>query len=364
MKEIVTLSIGGVMISGWKSASITRSVKDASAAFALSLLFTDPDSDMILDIQPDLDCEVYTRPEGTGPEADELLISGFTTDDDMTESGDRLAVTVNGKSKTQVLVKNAALHSTGRLTKLTPLQIAQTLAEPYKITVIATVDTGAAIPVFRLEPGEKVFDAIERACRGRGLLITDDTSGRLVLCRAGTARNDAIIYGGAVDVTQWTHSRSSADRYTEYRVIGQRAGNNQAFGDDVAGGTAVAYDSGWTDRRHVLTLIAEGEADSGGCKDRANWEAAVRSGMASKVSVEVRGWRGPSGSLWKPNQVVRVKYPRRGIDRDMLIESVEYSISDRGTRCSLSLILPSALSPEPPARRGKSGNWVEDWGVA
>jgi len=195
-------------------------------------------------------------------------------------------------------------------------------------------------------------------------MITDDVAGRLVLCRAGTARNDAIVYGGAVDVTKWHHSRSSAERYTEYRVIGQKAGNNQAFGDDVAGCMGVAYDKDWTDREHVLTIIADGEADRAGCQARANWEAATRAGKSSTLSVSVRGWRSPSGKLWKVNELVRVKYPARGIDRDLLISEMVYTQTDSGTTADITLSLPSSFSPEPPAKRGKSGNWIEDWGTA
>lgn len=362
MKEIVTLKIGGRKWTGWKSVTITRGLKEASAAFALGLLYTDPDSGKVLELQSDMDCELYTRPEGTDARSDELLITGTTSDDDSDESGTKLTLGVNGKSHTQRLVKNSCLHETGRLTKMTPLQIAQTLAAPYGVIVIATVNTGSAIPVFRLEPGEKVFEAIERACRGRGLLITDDEQGRLVLCRKGTQRNNPIVHGGSVDVVSWGHNRSSADRYTEYRVIGQKAGNDQAFGDAVAGCEGVVYDNGWTKYRHVLTIIAEGEADGAACQARAEWEAAVRSGNASKMKIPVRGWRGPAGTLWKTNQIVRVKYPRRGIDRDMLIADVEYKQDDGGTIANLTLSIPSAFDPEPPTKRLKSGNWIEDRG--
>lgn len=363
MKEVVTLKIGGYEWTGWKSVTITRGLKEASAAFALDLLYTDPDMDLVLSLQSDLDCELYTRPEGQGPDADELLITGITSDDDSDETGKSKSLTLNGKSHTQRLVKNSCLHETGRLTNLTPLQIAQTLATPYDVTVIATVDTGAAVPVFRLEPGEKVFEAIERVCRGRGLLITDDEQGRLVLCRRGTTRNDAIVYSGRVDVTKWGHSRSSAERYTEYRVIGQRGGSNQAFGDHVAGGVGVAYDNSWTTYRHVLTIIAEGEADAAACQARARWEAAVRAGKASELRLTVRGWRSPSGKLWRPNQTVRVQYPVRDIDRDMLISKVVYTQSEDGTVADLTLAPPSAFTPDLPTDRKTSGAWIEDWGV-
>jgi len=363
MKEVVTLKIGGYEWTGWKSIVITRGLKEASSAFALDLLYTDPDMGIVLTLQSDIDCELYTRPEGKGANADELLITGMTSDDDGNEVGTSKSLQLNGKSHTHRLVKNSCLHETGRLTKLTPLQIAQALAAPYEVPVIATVDTGDAIPVFRLEPGEKVFDAIERACRGRGLLITDDAQGRLVLCRRGTARNDAIVHGGRVDVTKWGHSRSSAERYTEYRVIGQRAGNNQAFGDHVAGGVGVAYDAGWTTYRHVLTIIAEGEADAAACQMRARWEAAVRSGKASELKLTVKGWRSPSGLLWSPNQTVKVLYPLRGIDRDMLISGVLLTQNDEGTVANLTLAPPSAYTPELPTERKTSGSWLEDWGI-
>lgn len=359
MREVVSLAINGRIWSSWKSVSFTRSILKAASAFATSLKFTDADTGDVLELQPEMAFELRTRSESATSGAD-LLLTGLTSDDDSDETADTLGLSLNGKSLTHLLIKNSVRHETGRLVNLTPLQIAQALAAPIGVDVIATAPVGLPIPVFHLEPGEKIFDAIERACRGRGLLITDNAYGQLVLAQTGTERNDSIIYGGAVDVLRWGSSRSSADRYTEIHVIGQKSGNDQATGDAVADCSGVAYDKGWTPLTHILTIIAEGEADNAACKARAEWEVAIRSAKATSLSVPVRGWRSPSGKLWEANQLVRVVYPRRDINRDMLIVEVNCSQDESGTLCDLKLSLPSAFTPEPPVIQESSGNWQED----
>jgi prophage tail gpP-like protein len=362
VKEIVTLYLGESVWRGWTSVKVTRGLRDAASAFALEIYHKNIDTQAALLLQPDMPIELYTRPEDTDDAADELLMTGYLTEDEYTKNDQGIRLRLQGKSDTHALVKNSVQHPTGIFHNQTVQAIAATLALPYGIITTVEANTGDPIPLFRLEHGEKVFDALERLGRERGLLITDDAGGRLIFCRASQIRT-APIYYGATPVKEWRHRRSSEDRYTNYRVIGQNASNTQQFGATSANCGALAADAGWTERQHTLTILADRLATPATCKARAEFEAAIRSGKSTELIASVWGWRTPLGDLWQPNRVTRVRNEERQIDDDYLISGVEYTIDASGTFAALTLSPPSAFTPELPAKPRFSANWKETWGI-
>lgn len=363
MKEIVTLYLGENVWRGWTSVKVTRGLRDAASAFALEIYHKNIDTLAALELQPDMSVELYTRPEDTDDSADELLMTGYLTEDEHTKNDQGIRLRLQGKSDTHALVKNSVQHPTGIFRNQTVRAIAETLALPYNIAVVVETDTGDPIPLFRLEHGEKVFDALERLGRERGLMITDDAGGRLIFCRASQIRTEAIHYG-ITPVKEWRHRRSSEDRYTQYRVIGQNASNAQQFGATSANCSGQAADAGWTERDHTLTILADRLATPAVCKARAEFEAAIRSGKSTELVVSPWGWRTSAGNLWIPNRISHIRNEERGLDDDYLISSVEYTIDSAGTWSALTLSPPSAFTPELPTKPRFSANWKETWGIA
>jgi prophage tail gpP-like protein len=103
-------------------------------------------------------------------------------------------------------------------------------------------------------------------------------------------------------------------------------------------------------------LLLVGDS-SGGSEDqlrRAQWEAATRAGRALSVRYRVQGWRGAKDELWRPNTLVKVEDAWLGIERDLLIVSCTYTLSDNGTLTELQLAPKQAyeLQPEVTAAAG------------
>ena len=68
----------------------------------------------------------------------------------------------------------------------------------------------------------------------------------------------------------------------------------------------------------------------------------------------VQGWRGAKDELWRPNTLVKVEDEWLGIERDLLIVSCTYKLSDNGTITELQLAPKEAyeLQPEVTAAAG------------
>ena len=69
----------------------------------------------------------------------------------------------------------------------------------------------------------------------------------------------------------------------------------------------------------------------------------VSKANAETLSYTVQGWRQGDGKLWSVNSFVRVADSNFGIDKEYLIESVEFSKSSLGMTTKLGLTSPNAF---------------------
>ncbi|MNJ57045.1 phage late control protein GPD [compost metagenome] len=133
--------------------------------------------------------------------------------------------------------------------------------------------------------------------------------------------------------------------FSEYRVTGQRSGTDDSHGDKASEVKAQVTDPRST-RKRVLLIHESGQMTPELAAARANWERGNRIGKALSLSYKIQGWRQSNGALWLPNMVVRIVDPVIGVDRDMLISEIEYSL-DAGTIANITVGPPDAFAPEP-----------------
>ena len=358
--ETVGLRIGGRVWTGWKSVQVERGIEQAAGQFSLTLALKQSATDPIpIDARPGRAC-VLTA-------GDDPLLTGYIDTLAITEGVADLSVSVTGRSATVKAIKSSVTTPSSKFKGLNLEVFARLLCSPVGVDVL-TVDVPTdAIEDTNIQVGEPRIEAIERVCRERGCLLTDDGDGHLVICRVGSGRGDAIKYGTS-RVLSWSYTGDASERYTDYQVVGQRAGDDTRFGTDAASNAAVAYDPLWTSETYILRLRAEGNADAKACLNRANWEAASRAGKATRMTMTLPGWRWADGTLREPNVRCYVEYPRAKVARDLLLVKVAYSIGDDGEATTCEFAPPSAFTPQPTTRDKKrttpAGDplWQEDWG--
>ncbi len=79
------------------------------------------------------------------------------------------------------------------------------------------------------------------------------------------------------------------------------------------------------------------------------------------MSYTLQGWRDPKGALWRPNALVKVEDPWLGIERDLLIVSAAFTLSETGGSTTELELAPKEayeLLPEVTAAAG-AGNVTE-----
>jgi prophage tail gpP-like protein len=388
MSPPFALYVDGVEYAGWKSLRVTRGMTRASADFDLTVSERWTLADNAWQILPGSACEVRALLGG------EPLLSGWVDTYRPSYNSSSHSVRLSGRSKTCDLVDSSVLVDGGQFRGMTVGEIAEVLAEPFDIEVLARHD-GEPEPEVQVQQGETCFALIERLSRLQALLVTDDAAGRLVLTRAGAGRASTALRHGQ-NILSASADLDESKRFSECLVKAQRPGNDNKSDDDAeSGGVAFAsaaarlgeitnvceryrarralarasgsrrgnprslteVHGGMRDpditRYRPLLIVAETQSDDALAEQRAEWELRRRVAEGTKAVVTVNGWRQLDGGLWDINLMVQVEAPWLALNREMIVSELTYTYDDSGERTTLELTLPDAFLPDP-ARKAKA----------
>jgi prophage tail gpP-like protein len=350
--------VDGRRYRGWKSIRVTRSIESIAGSFALDVSDRWANQDVPWPIREEDPCQVAI--DGT------VVIDGYVDKRSQSLSATSRALSYSGRDRAAELVDCSAIVSGGAKAgnkwtfyNLDVAQFTAAVAKPFGIRV--SVQPGLVlpkVPVLALHPGETAYESIKRAAGDDGVLIVSDGTGGIVLTRAGAARAAALVQ--AANVLSASVEYDGADRFHRYIIATQVPGTDEAAGEATQI-QAEATDLGVRRTERVILIRPDKGYSAADARRRADWEARTRAARAEKVTIGVQGWYQPGGAaLWTPNALSRVSVPAIGVDGDMLISHVEYSIGDGGQVTQLNLVRPDAFTPEPKAATVKGeGGWKE-----
>lgn len=348
MSGEVSLRVGGTVWNGWKSVTVTRALDAISGSFSLTLADRWQEGSVTWPLAPGLAVSVAL--EG------ETVLSGYIDETGPSFDKSSHGIGVSGRDAACDLVDCSAVHTPGEWGDIRLERLARILAAPFGLAVRCETATGRPIPTFKLQTGETAYEALERACRMRGVLAVSDGRGGIVLAAIGQERSAALEQG--VNVLSASAKASLKDRFSQYIVNASQQGS-----DDLSGALASAVRGEASDpavpRYRPMVVTAEGQASTGAAVRRAHWEASVRAARGTSLEVTVQGWRqSEGGPLWPLNAMAPVRIPYLLTEQDLLISGVEYTISDSGTLTRLTLTRPDAFQPEPDKEELDPGNEV------
>lgn len=334
-----TLIIGGLAYGGWTRLEVQRGIEQIAGGFVLQLTARWPGVDEPMQLREGLACQVKM--------GDDLVISGWIDDYETDDTATSSSIRISGRDKTGDLVDCSAIHKTGQWRGVRLERIVADIALPFdiKVVVAAGTDTGEVFKRFALEEGEKAFDAIDRACRLRAVLVTSTPDGNLLITSASTVSSGVALAEG-VNMTKFNSRHSWKERHSEITLKGQVPGDDFENGPAAAHLKASGKDAEIA-RYRPLVVIAEHGTSNKSLADRAAWEVKVRMGRGKRGGCTVVGWRtgedGQAGPLWQPNTLVHVTSARMNIDREMLIVSCSYQLTEQGRMTDLSFARPEAF---------------------
>ena len=334
------LVIAGKEHSGWTRVEVQRGIEQIAGGFVLQLSTRYPGLQAPVRLREGLACQVYL--------GDDLVISGYIDDYETDDTATSSSVRVSGRDKTGDLVDCSVIHQGGQWRGTGLEQIVRDIALPFGISVRLAegVSTGDVFKRFALEEGEKAFDAIDRACRLRAVLVTSTPDGHLLLTTAGTASSGVMLAEG-VNMTKFNSKHSWRERHSSYVLKGQVPGDDDESGPQAAHLKA-AFKDMEIDRYRPLVVVAEHGTSNKALAERAQWEAKVRMGRGKRGGCTVVGWRtgkdGQVGPLWQPNTLVHVRSDRMQVDGELLIVGCNYMLTEQGKVCDITFARPDAFT--------------------
>lgn len=347
----VRLLVGGREFGGWKSVRIEAGIERAARSFDLGVTEVWPGSMQArARVNPGDLCELFIGPD--------RVLTGFVDAAPLSYDGRSNTVQIKGRSLTADLVDCSAINEPGQWRGLPVEAIVSALAQPYGVSVVTQVDTGPVIDDHQIEPGEAVFDSIDKLLKLRQLLASDDADGRLVLLQAGSGGRATAGLQLGVNVLSGQAGRDYSRVFGEYICKGQRAATtDEEWTEDIGEQVASAVQPGLS-RRRVLVLKQDGQADNKACQDRVNFERDYRMTRAREISYVVNGWRqSERGPLWLPNLLVRVVDQAVGVDETMLTAEVAWTLDENGMRTEIKVGPPEGYLSElaRPEKQGGAG---------
>lgn len=347
--ETVSVLAGGRRWRGWEEVTVQYGATQVARTASLTIadvggMFGGGAWPLL----PGQDVELYA--------GSALLIRGFVETFSPTVGKDDHRAVVTIASKAKDAVEASADHPTGEFRNKRVADIARAIDQT------GTSWTGSAgdpIPLFRLRPGESVFEAAERAARAEGVMLIGLESGAVEVVRGIRGRHAGAIREGSTSGYEAGTARLSIEgRHSRFKIRGQAP---ETFGDrgqlpEVTGTVPLP-------RPRPKIVLMEGEANAERLKARADWEARQEAGAATTATLVVPRWRDEGGRIWQPAYTVFVHAPMLKISGDMAIRSVTLSQtggSSGGTTATLELTDPRALG----GPRGVGATSDPAWSVA
>ncbi|WP_166359280.1 phage baseplate assembly protein [Pseudomonas akapageensis] len=334
----VTLTVDGLDYGGWKTVEISAGLERQARDFTLGITWRWPGQTVAVPIRQGAKCEVRI--------GNDLVLTGWVFATPINYDDKQISLSVSGRSLTADLVDCAAVNKPGQWSGQGVLNIVSALAAPYGLPVRSEIAETGKLSDHTIEPGETVFESIDRLLTLFRVFSTDDAQGAVVLARPGSQGRAMDVLELGKNVLSGSAPLDFSGVFSEYQVLGQRSGTDSEFGQQASEVSASVSDDRTT-RKRALIIHESGQMTPELAQSRANWERGNRIGKALTTTYKVQGWRQSNGALWRHNMLVRVVDPLIGFDRDMLIAEVTYSLSDQGTTTTLVVGPPDGFEPEP-----------------
>ncbi|RYM49126.1 phage baseplate assembly protein [Serratia proteamaculans] len=350
MSDELTLNVDGKIWGGWTAMTVNRSLDSIAGEFDLTVT-SQWSQAAPRAIKQGMPCTVTIDQE--------RVLTGYIDDFIPSYDAQNVSIRVMGRDKTGDLVDSSVVDKSGQWSGQKLEQIAAAVCKPYNIQVITETDTGDAFSGVTLEQGETGFELLDRLAKQRGVLMTSDALGRLVITRASTRRATVSLVLGQ-NILAARGRFSWRERASQYIVKGSVAAGGGTWDDQptkVVGGRQTVVSDLEINRYRPKILVNEDNLTVSGASARGEWYKASALGEANTTEITVAGWRenGDTGPLWQTNILVPIDDPIQQLKETWLIKTVSFSHDDNGRITVLSLVPPEAMDMPVEKAKGKKG---------
>lgn len=318
---VLSVQINGKKYSGWKEFSIDTSMDALCGSFNFKATNVDIDPNKI---NAGDKVEVFCD--------DSQILTGYIFKRSRGCSENENSFSFSGRESTADLVDCSADPKT--FNNISLLDLLKKLCAPYDILINPKTDLGKPFKKFVIESGETVFDAMEKACKAKGVLPLTNAYGHIDIVSAGTENLSLVLDSNIVKSI--SEELDFSERYSSYILKAQGGEGGSTWTKATTQMKTTSSDS-LIGRFRKLILTADQKQTAKMMQKNVDWENQLRKGRSVSYNVQVFGF-GKDTELLSKNKVIRLKYPELQIDSPFLITSVKFSKNESsGTVCDLVL---------------------------
>lgn len=246
----------------------------------------------------------------------------------------------------------ASYESTREFVDLNAYEVARTMSSPLGVRVkldtgptgLGSISAGSAFPLLSVDYGETVWDFLVKITQQRGLILSNDRLGALLMReQPKTTTPVAIFQEGQPPLLSVVPSFKGQQFFSSVTAIAPAT-----LGDAGAAYTVENPIANGVNRPYVYTA---GDATEGNVRQAAEAKLQRMIVSAASYRCEVSTWRDPSGELWAPGSTVSLQAKNAGIKVAFLfvVRGVEFEQSSTtgATTAVLNLTIPGDAEGAP-----------------
>jgi prophage tail gpP-like protein len=348
-QEVASIVVGGRRFDDWESVWVQHRWTEQYPLFRFTAAERDPVPELwqTLQFKPQDECAIYL--------GGMLAINGVILTRQVAYDANSHGVMLQGVGIQWYVGRASVLDEKGNFDEMTFEQIARKVIAPFGVG-IHVIGSLNATPFKRLQvnPGETVWDFLERLARVRGIILGSDHLGNFLLIgdHAGSLIG-SLIEG--VNILKCQCVIAVENMFSEYWVRAQTAASDDQHGRQASEqeckvpGTAKRYSPLLTPAEQPVWNLAE-------VCDRASNEALWHEGTIIQATITVQGWFNPAGGLWAAGADVIVRSPMAMLDMVLKVQTATFT-QDRnsGTLTMLDLVAPWLLKDRSDFNVGRVG---------
>ena len=343
--EVAEVAVNGQRYGNWDTVSVTRSGQDLIPRFnfsAASPLESSPNwAGMKLGIGSD--CQVYL--------AGRKVVDGKILTRQVAYNAQQHGLEVGGASRINTITRATVDHEQQSEFKNSSLsQVANALLQKFNIKFSLKGSTDGADKPFEkvsVQPGETVFQAIERLCRMRNIYMIPGMDENILGYRLGDASGAVADLQEGRNILSCSVAENYEGAFSEISAVGQQPRNDDHNGDAARDVKAKVTNSSVPEHAPLI-IMAEMPGDQTDMKMRAQHENGENIATQINAQIEVQGWFKDDDTLWLEHVGDPVTiYSPMAFTNDRMTLAIQDVVSTQsagGTKTTLTLVLPERFN--------------------
>lgn len=277
----------------------------------------------------------------------ELIFKGRTMPATPSVQPDAQTINVQGQPLCGALIDSCLPASLfpAEFSGLNLKKIAETVCEPFSVSVKVSGDTGADFEKAACEVGDKAWDFLAKLAKQRGLYLTNASDGSLLIYKPEAGKIAASFRQGEAPFV------SCVPQFDGQKIYSHITGWTKTTEKDDSESKTFEFKP--LSDRGVLRCYNKtiDDADGGSLENSVKALAADMLAGCIKYTLTISGITDADGKLWQKNIAVSVEAPGAGIYKEtkFIVDSVKLTRDDKnGARTEFTLVLPESLSGEVP----------------